>query len=90
VKTENADALLLSLAYCEPYIGLAALVLRVFPHMHLYQTTVYDVKYDHDVLLGVPMKGSKGIRATVVLDEKAWGPEKSVETASHVATSNLG
>ncbi|OLN86891.1 Trichodiene oxygenase 2 [Colletotrichum chlorophyti] len=54
----------MSLAYAELYIALAALVLRVFPHMELYDTTEKEVEYDHD--LGVPVPASpKGVRAKI-------------------------
>lgn len=54
-----------SLAYCELYLALAALVLRVFPRMKLYETTVTDVMYDHDLFVPMVKKGSKGVRVTI-------------------------
>ncbi|ROV96702.1 hypothetical protein VSDG_05517 [Cytospora chrysosperma] len=54
-----------SLAYCELYIATAALVLRVLPRMNLYQTTVDDVRYDHDLIVSQPKKGSKGVRVVI-------------------------
>lgn len=50
---------------CELYLTLAALSLRVFPHMKLYETTERDVLYDHDMLIpGIP-HGSKGVRVVI-------------------------
>lgn len=50
------------LAYCELYIGVAAIVLRAMPSMALYKTTIVDIAYDHDEGLGKPVRGSKGLR----------------------------
>jgi hypothetical protein len=52
----------LSLAYCELYIALTALVLRVYPHMQLYKTTIDDVKYDYDLFVPMTKNGSEGVR----------------------------
>jgi hypothetical protein len=54
-----------SLAYCELYVGLVALVLRVFPHLKLFETTVEDIEYDHDLFVAGVKPGSKGVRVTV-------------------------
>lgn len=54
-----------SLACCELYIATAALVLRVLPRMSLYETTVDDVRYDHDLIVSQPKKGSKGVRVVI-------------------------
>lgn len=54
-----------SLAYCEIYLATAALTLRVFPHMKLYQTTIDDIKYDHDLVVAQAKKGSKGVRVAM-------------------------
>lgn len=51
-----------SLAYCNMYVVLAALTLRVFPRMELYETDVDDVRYDHDLVAPAPKSGSKGVR----------------------------
>ena len=45
---------------------VAALTLRVLPKMRLYETTVDDVRYDHDLMIPMPRKGSKGIRAVIL------------------------
>ncbi|ROV93806.1 hypothetical protein VMCG_08793 [Cytospora schulzeri] len=55
----------MNLAYGELYIAVAALVLRVLPRMSLYETTVDDVKYDHDLVTSQPKKGSKGVRVVI-------------------------
>ncbi|PYH42563.1 cytochrome P450 [Aspergillus saccharolyticus JOP 1030-1] len=55
----------MNLAYCNLYVALAALAVRVLPRARLYQTTVEDVAYDHDVFVGVPKRSSKGVRVVV-------------------------
>jgi hypothetical protein len=55
-----------SLAICEMNLLVAALTLRVLPKMRLYETTADDVRYDHDLMIPMPRKGSKGIRAVVL------------------------
>lgn len=53
------------LAYSELYIALSSLVLRVFPRMQLYDTTLRDVEYDHD--LGVPIPATEnGVKVKIV------------------------
>jgi hypothetical protein len=54
-----------SLAYCELYIALAALVLRVFPHMKLFDTTVEDVQYHHDLFIPMTRPESLGVRVLI-------------------------
>ena len=54
-----------SLAYCELYLLLALLVVRVFPRMRLYGTTEADVAYDHDFFNPFPVWESKGVRVVV-------------------------
>ncbi|KUI60841.1 Trichodiene oxygenase [Cytospora mali] len=56
----------MNLAYIEIYIATAALVLRVFPRMRLYETTEDDVKYDHDLVVSQPKNGSKGVRVVML------------------------
>lgn len=53
------------LAYCELYISMAALALRVLPHMNLHDTTVSDLEYDHDQLIAMTKAGSKGVRVAM-------------------------
>ena len=55
-----------SLAICEMNLLVAALTLRVLPKMRLYETTADDVRYDHDLMIPMPRKGSKGIRAVIL------------------------
>lgn len=55
-----------SLAYCELYLLLALLTIRVFPRMQLYETTEKDVAYDHDFFNPFPVWDSKGVRAIIV------------------------
>lgn len=53
-----------SLALCELNLSLAALALRVLPHMHLFDTTAEDLAYDHDMF--IPMtKDNRGVRVTI-------------------------
>jgi hypothetical protein len=54
-----------SLARCELFVSTAALALRVFPRMKLFETTVDDVKYDHDLITAQAKKGSKGVRVVM-------------------------
>ncbi|VUC29008.1 unnamed protein product [Clonostachys rosea] len=55
----------MQLAYWELYICAAALIVRVFPRLSLSGTSVRDVQYDHDELIGKPYVGSKGVRVLV-------------------------
>lgn len=54
-----------SLAYCEIYLALVVLVLRVYPRMQLYQTTIDDVKLVRDLLVPVIKDGRKGVQVFV-------------------------
>ncbi|EDO64909.2 benzoate 4-monooxygenase cytochrome P450 [Neurospora crassa OR74A] len=54
------------LAYCELYVLLSLLIVRVFPHMKLHETTEVDVTHDHDFFNPFPVSSSKGVRAIVV------------------------
>jgi hypothetical protein len=54
-----------SLAYCELYLSLTALVLRVFPRLELYKTTPADVEFDHDCFVAGVRPESKGVRVTI-------------------------
>lgn len=58
-----------SLALCELHLALAALTLRVFPHMRLYETTEVDLQYDYDLLIPMPKRDSKGVRAVIVMND---------------------
>ncbi|XXG98627.1 hypothetical protein Hte_004952 [Hypoxylon texense] len=56
----------MNLALCELHLALAALTLRVFPHMRLFETTEEDVKYDHDMFVPLVRDDSKGVRVKIV------------------------
>ncbi|KAI1482460.1 cytochrome P450 [Daldinia eschscholtzii] len=56
----------MNLALCELYLGLVALVLRVYPHMRLFETTEEDVRYDYDIVIPMPKSDSKGVRVIIV------------------------
>ncbi|KAH8664069.1 cytochrome P450 [Xylariales sp. PMI_506] len=53
-----------NLALCELHLALTALTLRVFPRMKLYETTVKDITYDHDMFVMVAAEGTNGVRVT--------------------------
>jgi cytochrome P450 len=55
-----------NLALCELYYVIAAMVLRVIPHMRLYDTKIDDVTYDHDILLLRPKADSQGVRVVML------------------------
>lgn len=46
------------LAYCEIYIMLATMVLHVLDRARLFETTVEDLRYDHDMVIVQTKKGS--------------------------------
>ncbi|KAF3060973.1 Trichodiene oxygenase [Daldinia childiae] len=56
----------MNLALCELHLGLTALVLRVFPHMRLFETTEEDIRYDYDIVIPMTRADSKGVRAVIV------------------------
>ncbi|KAJ5690941.1 hypothetical protein N7488_012508 [Penicillium malachiteum] len=55
----------INLAYCNMFLVVTALVLRVFPRMRLYETTENDVKYDFDLFVPQTSRQSKGVRVIV-------------------------
>ncbi|KAK6224078.1 hypothetical protein LQW54_000225 [Pestalotiopsis sp. IQ-011] len=55
----------MQLAWCNLYLATAALVLRCFPHMSLFETTLADIAYDHDAFVSRPKIGTKGVRVTM-------------------------
>ncbi|KAF3062236.1 Trichodiene oxygenase [Daldinia childiae] len=55
----------MNFALCELYMAVAALTLRVFPRMHLFQTTEEDVAYDYDIFSPMPKASSKGVRVVL-------------------------
>ncbi|KAF4333911.1 cytochrome P450 monooxygenase oxidoreductase [Fusarium beomiforme] len=54
-----------NLALCELYLSLTALVLRVMPHMRLFETTERDIRYDHDMFIPMTENGSTGVRVII-------------------------
>lgn len=55
----------ISLAYCEIYLALALLILRVYPRMQLHQTTIDDVKLSRDLFVPVIKDGRKGVQVFI-------------------------
>ncbi|KAI0847541.1 cytochrome P450 [Daldinia vernicosa] len=56
----------MNLALCELHLGLTASVLRVFPHMRLFETTEEDIWYDYDIVIPMTRADSKGVRVVIV------------------------
>lgn len=54
-----------SLAYCELYLMVAAMALRVLPRAQLHETTIEDIEYDHDLI--VPQSKHGSIRVGLVI-----------------------
>ncbi|KAJ6444537.1 cytochrome P450 [Purpureocillium lavendulum] len=55
----------MNLALCELNLALAAVALRVMPHMELFETTDRDVRYDHDMFVPMAEAGSTGVRVKI-------------------------
>ncbi|CAJ2502480.1 Uu.00g098740.m01.CDS01 [Anthostomella pinea] len=55
----------MNLAFCELYLVTAVLVLRLIPHMTLYDTVFEDIKYEFDRLTPQPRAGARGVRVTI-------------------------
>ncbi|KAK8113857.1 hypothetical protein PG999_005926 [Apiospora kogelbergensis] len=55
----------MNLSLCEMNLALAALVLRVLPHMRIYETDESDLRYDHDMFIPMPKSDTKGVRVTM-------------------------
>ncbi|KAI1393077.1 benzoate 4-monooxygenase cytochrome P450 [Hypoxylon trugodes] len=53
------------LAYCEIFLMTAALTLRVLPRARLFETTIEDIKYDHDLIVPQTIKGSVSVRVSL-------------------------
>jgi hypothetical protein len=51
-----------SLAYCELYIAIAAITLRVLPLVELFETDEGDVQFDHDLFIPMAKAESLGVR----------------------------
>lgn len=56
---------LYSLAITELNFTVAALAMRVWSRMELYETTDVDIVYDHDMFIPMPKSGSNGLRVTI-------------------------
>ena len=54
-----------SLAYCEVYIMAALVALRIIPRARLFETTVEDISYDHDLIVVQTKKGSISVRIQI-------------------------
>ncbi|KAK7952551.1 cytochrome P450 [Apiospora aurea] len=61
----SRQCIAINLAYCELYLGLAALALRVLPRMRLFKTTEEDVTWDYDILVPMTKRSSKDVRVTI-------------------------
>ncbi|ETS80144.1 hypothetical protein PFICI_07673 [Pestalotiopsis fici W106-1] len=61
----NRACLGMNLALCELHLSLTALALRVIPRMALYETSLRDVAYDHDMFIPRPVAESKGVRVVI-------------------------
>ncbi|KAK8015798.1 benzoate 4-monooxygenase cytochrome P450 [Apiospora marii] len=55
----------MDLAYCEMYLMINELALRVLPRTRLVNTTTDDVEYDHDCVVAAPKKGFMAVRIAV-------------------------
>ncbi|KAF5516291.1 Cytodhrome P450 monooxygenase aflU [Colletotrichum siamense] len=53
------------LAYCEVYLMAALMALRVIPRSKLYNTTVEDISYDHDLIVVQTKKGSISVKIQI-------------------------
>jgi hypothetical protein len=54
-----------SLAYCEVYIMSALIAMRIIPRARLFETTVEDLTYDHDLIVLQTKKGSVSVRIKI-------------------------
>ncbi|KAF4448029.1 hypothetical protein F53441_8504 [Fusarium austroafricanum] len=54
-----------NLAYCEVYIMAALLAFRIIPRARLYETTIEDITYDHDLIVVQTKKGSISVRIAI-------------------------
>lgn len=55
-----------SLAYCELYVAVAVMALKIFPRLTLFETTEEDVKYDHDLFVPMTKEDSRGVRVLIL------------------------
>ncbi|KAF4459440.1 benzoate 4-monooxygenase cytochrome p450 [Fusarium albosuccineum] len=54
-----------NLAYCELYIMAALMAFRVIPRARLFETTIDDLTYDHDMIVVQTKKGSISVRIEI-------------------------
>ncbi|KAK1965151.1 benzoate 4-monooxygenase cytochrome P450 [Colletotrichum sublineola] len=54
-----------NLAYCEVYIMAALMAMRVIPRSRLFETTVEDITYDHDLIVVQTKKGSISVKIQI-------------------------
>ena len=54
-----------SLAYCELFIMTALIAMRVVPRAMLYNTTIEDLTYDHDLIVLQTKKGSISVKVKI-------------------------
>ncbi|KAK0617727.1 cytochrome P450 [Immersiella caudata] len=54
-----------NLAYCELYIMTALMAMRVIPRAKLYDTTIEDLTYDHDLIVVQTKKGSISVKVKI-------------------------
>lgn len=54
-----------SLAYCELYVMCAYMVFDVVPRARLVDTTIADITYDHDLIVGQTKTGSIATRIAI-------------------------
>ena len=62
---EVANTELLRLASAELYHMTAQMVLRVIPRARLFETTIEDITYDHDLIVVQTKKGSISVRIKI-------------------------
>ncbi|KAI1375408.1 cytochrome P450 [Hypoxylon crocopeplum] len=53
------------LAYCELFLMTAAMAMRVVPRARLFETTIEDLKYDHDLVVPQTIRGSVAVRIAI-------------------------
>ncbi|OBR13082.1 Benzoate 4-monooxygenase cytochrome p450 [Colletotrichum higginsianum IMI 349063] len=54
-----------NLAYCEVYHMAALMAMRVIPRSRLFETTVEDISYDHDLIVVQTKKGSISVKIQI-------------------------
>ncbi|SPO06184.1 related to trichodiene oxygenase cytochrome P450 [Cephalotrichum gorgonifer] len=54
-----------NLAYCEVYLMAALMAFHIIPRARLYETTVEDIAYDHDLIVAQTKKGFISVRIKI-------------------------